>query len=75
MKITTDISLSNFEFWAGAKDIRARFTNDEMDTIEAILEDAYPEGIDETMINDIFWFEPETICEWLNIDYEEFIER
>ena len=75
MKTICEVSLDRFEFWAGAVDSSRRFTLDELDTLEAILEDCYPEGIDETTLNDIFWFEPETLCEWLDIDFDEWIER
>ena len=75
MKIYREESLSNFEFWSGAKD-RAKYLGyRDFDIIESILEDCYPEGIDETTINDIFWFEEDTIAEWLGYsDFEELIE-
>ena len=39
--------------------------------LEAILEDAYPDGMDETELNDLLWFESETVFEWLGIGDEE----
>lgn len=75
MKIMTDTSLNSFKFWSGAKDNKNRFSMDEIDTIEAILEDCYPDGIDETTLNDLFWFDTDTLCEWLDLDPEEWIER
>ncbi len=36
-----------------------------------MLEDIYPEGMTDTEINDLFWFEEETLCEWIGIDFEE----
>lgn len=70
MKIYTENSLSNFEFWSGAVDRVKYLTDDELDTIEAILEDVYPDGMDETQINDLFWFEEDWIAEMLG--YEDF---
>ena len=35
------------------------------------LEDLYPDGMDETELNDLLWFEPETVYEWLGIEGEE----
>ena len=70
MKIYTENSLSNFEFWSGAVDRVKYLTDDELDTIEAILEDIYPDGMDETQINDLFWFEEDWIAEILG--YEDF---
>jgi hypothetical protein len=70
MKIYTEERLRNFEFWSGARDTVEYLTDEELDTIEAILEDSYPDGMDETDINDLFWFEDDLIAEWLG--YENF---
>lgn len=73
MKITTDLDLANFNFWSGAKD--HSFDYSELKEIENILEDLYPDGMTETQVNDIFWFDDETLCEWIGIDYDEYLER
>ncbi len=75
MKTYSETTLNEFKFWAGAIDNKNRFSMEEMEQIEFMLEDCYPDGIDETMVNDIFWFEPETLCEWLGLDFDEWIER
>ena len=76
MKICTEESLRNFEFWSGAKDTVKYLTDDELDTIEKILEDIYPEGMSETQINDVFWFEDDWIAEILGYnDFEEIMNR
>ena len=67
--------MSEFEFWDGAENFAARLTEEEMNAIEAVIEDLYPEGIGETELNDLFWFEPENICEWIGLDYNEVMER
>lgn len=75
MKIYTEQSLSNFEFWSGAKDTAQHLTDDDFATIESMLEELYPEGVDDTTINDLFWFEEDTIAEWLGYsDFEELVE-
>lgn len=78
MKIYKEELLANFEFWSGAKDTAERIWEEKgsagFDTIEDILEDMYPEGMDETEINDLFWFEPETIYEWLGMPTDEQAE-
>ena len=71
MKITTEQSLSNFNFWSGAKDNAKELTFSQLNEVESIIEDLYPDGIDETQLNDFFWFEFETIKEWLNITDED----
>lgn len=76
MKIYTEQSLRNFEFWSGAKDTAKYLTLDELDTIEECLEECYPDGIGETELNDIFWFEDDMIAEWLGYnDFEEIMNR
>lgn len=71
MKIYKEESLRNFEFCSGAKENAKEFTDKQLDQIETILEDMYPDGMDETEINDLFWFEPETLREWLGVEEEE----
>lgn len=74
MKITSELNLSNFEFWSGAKD--HKFTYNELQEIESQLEDIYPDGMTDTEVNDLFWFEDEILCEWIGLDYEsEYLER
>jgi len=68
-------SLTSFEFWSGAKDTVKYLTHDELDTIESILEDNETE-MSETNINDFFWFEEDTIAEWLGYEnFEELTKR
>ena len=71
MKIYEEISLRNFQFWSGGKESADDFTFEQLDQVEAILEDLYPEGMSDTAINDLFWFEPNTIREWLGMPTEE----
>lgn len=76
MKIISETTITSFEFWAGAKDNANRFTYEEMEQIEFMLEDCFGEdGMTDTQLNDLFWFEPETLCEWLGIDFEEWEAR
>ena len=75
MKIYSEKSLRGFEFWSGAADRVKYLTDEELDTIEAMLEDAYPEGMSETSINDLFWFDEDTIAEWLGYDDFEALMR
>lgn len=72
MKITREESLKYFELWSGAKELAQALTNKELDTIESILEDLTEgEGMSETEINDLFWFDGDQIAEWLRYDDEE----
>lgn len=60
MKIYTECSLENFTPWSGAVHTFNHIMEEGgMENLERVLEDLYPDGIDETALNDIFWFEPE----------------
>lgn len=74
MRIYSEKSLRNFEFWSGAKENANELTSAQLDEVETILEGLYPEGMEETQINDLFWFEFDTIKEWLGITDEEEAE-
>ena len=71
MKIYTEQSLCDFQFWSGAKDFACELTDSQLDTVEAILEDLYPDGMTDTEINDLFWFEEDTIRDWLDLPTEK----
>ncbi len=74
MRITSELNLTDFEFWSGAKD--HEFTYNELKELESQLEEFYPEGCSETTINDLFWFEEEFLCECLGINFEnDYQER
>ena len=76
MKLYKYESLTEFEFWSGARDTVKYLTEDELDAIEEMLEELYPDGMDETELNDLFWFEEDTIAEWLGYkDFEAIMER
>lgn len=68
MKIYCEKSLKDFEYWSGAVETAERITKyDKWDELEVILEEMYPDGIDETELNDYLWFDDDNICEMLEI--------
>ena len=72
MRIYSETSLESFEAWSGAVDTLDRVREaGKCDELESILEDLYPDGMSETELNDLLWFEPETVFEWLGIEEEE----
>lgn len=70
MKITTEQSLRYFEFWSGAKDNAEMMTAEELDSVENELEALYPEGMTDTEINDLFWFDFEYVCDLIGLEYD-----
>lgn len=76
MRLYREESITDFEFWAGAKNTVKHLTENELNTIEGILEEIYPDGMDETALNDLFWFEGDLIAEWLGYkDFEALMTR
>jgi hypothetical protein len=75
MKIHSEKSLSDFEFWSGGKDRAEKLTSEELDQIELTLEELYPDGIDETELNDLFWFDFETVVGWIGETEEDILNR
>ena len=76
MRIYREVPLTEFDFWAGARDRVKYLSHDELDHIEQLLEELFPDGISETDVNDLFWFEDELIAEWLGYeDFDEIMER
>ena len=76
MRLFKEESLRNFDFWSGAADTVKYLTSEEIDSIESILDDLYPHGMNETELNDFFWFDNDIIAEWLGYeDFESIMER
>lgn len=71
MKIIQEISLRGFEFWSGAKDRVDAFSDEQLDEIEQLLEEEYPDGMTDTQLNDLFWFEENWLARLVGYqDYE-----
>lgn len=75
MKITKEVSLENFEAWSGGEDTLNELTSSECEQLESQLEELYPDGIDETSLNDILWFERDWIADCLGYKNWEHLER
>jgi hypothetical protein len=75
MIIKADTNLRDFPFWSGAKDNAKLFTLDELEMIQDTLEEVYPEGLDDVQLNDMFWFEPEILAEWVGSDIDTLYAR
>jgi uncharacterized protein (DUF433 family) len=79
MKVYEEIDLEDFQFWSGGADTANSLSSEDFKQIESMLEELYPEGCDKTKINDIFWFERDTIEDWighsLDGDEEEPLEE
>lgn len=76
MKYTVEEPLQNFQFWQGGKDRANNCSSDELDSIEEFLEEIEPEeGWTDGAINDMFWFEFDTLAQHLGYKDEEDFDR
>ena len=76
MTITYELDLNSFQAWSGAKETLERIQRDgKCEELENILEELYPDGMTETELNDLLWFDSESVYEWLGIRSEEQIEK
>lgn len=74
MKIWTENSIRNFNFWSGGRDTVNDLTWEDFDILEPLIEEAFGGEVEDVDLNDFFWFERDTIVEWLGYeDYEELM--
>lgn len=67
-----NMKLINFEAWSGAKDTKEKIIEEgKEDEFDSMIEELYPDGLSETTLNDILWFEEDWIYETLGIDNDE----
>ena len=72
MKIISEVSISNFESWSGAKETQKTIIeNDKENEFDFLIEELYPDGLTDTQLNDILWFESDWVFENLGIEEEE----
>ena len=76
MTMTYELDLNRFEAWSGAKETLERIQREgKCAELENVLEELYPDGMTETELNDLLWFDSETVYEWLGIRSEGQIEK
>ena len=74
MKIWTDDSIRNFDFWSGGRDTVNDLTWEDFDILEPLIEEMFGGEVEDVDLNDFFWFERDTIAKWLGYeDYEELM--
>ena len=74
MKVISEISLTSFEFWGGAKDRAKMLTYEELEEIGNVLEDIYDE-IEDVTINDLFQLSFPQVCESIGRKYNKEEDR
>ena len=75
IKVRQKLKLENFKFWSGGADRASLLTDEELSDFESHLEELYPDGIEDTTLNDLFWFDFEWVCEQLGLNADEVLDR
>ena len=72
MIIKTETNLRNFEAWSGAIETKNLILDAGLEEeFEGLIEELYPNGLTDTELNDILWFDADWILENLGIKEEE----
>ena len=73
MKVfNNNLSLVDFDAWSGAIETKETIIeNGKVDDFNYLIKELYPDGLSETQLNDILWFDDEFIFEQLNISNDE----
>lgn len=64
-------SIKSFNAWSGAVETQERIINEgKADDFDNLIEELYPDGLSETELNDLLWFEEDWLFEQLGIENE-----
>ena len=73
MKVyNNNLSLRNFDAWSGAVDTKETIINEgKAEQFDNLIEELYPDGLTDTQLNDLLWFEEDWLFEMLGIEIDE----
>lgn len=70
-----DENLTNFKFWSGGKDRADLLTYDELDELDGRICELLGDEPTDTEINDLFWFDFDSVCSLIGLDGDEVLKR
>lgn len=74
--IRQEIDIATNEWWGGGEEtIRVVRAAGKIGELEALIAEMYPEGIDETGLNDLFRFDDDFIFRTLGINPDDYKEE
>lgn len=72
MKTCNETKLVDFQAWSGAVDTKNTIIDHDKQTdFEYLIDELYPDGLSETQLNDLLWFDAEWVFEQLGIEIED----
>ena len=70
MKLIT--SFLHYQPWAGARDTYALINcYNKLEELDELITECYPDGLTETELNDILWFDSEWVLDSLGIEVDD----
>ena len=73
MMVMYELNLNTFEAWSGAvRTLNTLREHNAVETFEEVLNELYPNGMTETELNDLLWFEPAWIYHTCGIEVEGY---
>ena len=74
--INENLTLADFDAQSGAKDTKETILNaGKGEEFDSLIEEIYPDGLTDTQLNDILWFESDWIFENMGIREEQTEEE
>tara|TARA_R110001606_G_scaffold397068_1_gene572528 strand:- start:26 stop:244 length:219 start_codon:yes stop_codon:yes gene_type:complete len=72
MKTIREKQFIHFDAWMGGEDTKKTIIEEgKQENFELLIEELYPNGITESGLNDILWFDSEWVFETLGIKVED----
>ena len=72
MKIISEESISTFKAWSGATYTQEKIIEaNKEEEFDYYIEEMFPDGLTDTQLNDLLWFDGDQILEDLGITEEE----
>lgn len=72
MALVVNVGINGYKPWSGAISTWNEIEEaNKVDELEYLLEEFYPDGITDTQLNDILWFESDWVYENLGISDED----
>lgn len=75
MKYIVEEDLRNFDAWSGGKDTKEELTDDQLDYVEELIGEMFPETPTNTEINDFLWYERDAIAQYLGFSDWEHLNQ
>ena len=65
-------SFIHYQPWAGARDTYALIDcHNKLEDLDRLITECYPDGLTETQLNDILWFESDWVLDSLGIEDDD----